>query len=76
MKRRAGWRYYAERGITVEPDWLDPHMGFLAFMRDMGPALDGAGLRRLDPSKSYTRDNTFWEKGGHYFNARNNPAAV
>lgn len=67
MKRRS---YTVATAAEVHPAWLDPHLGFLTFMQDMGPS-SGASLCRLDTDKGWTLENTRWVDGqGIAFNAR------
>lgn len=55
-----GWFYgkYGAQGIRVCPAW---NSSLDKFTEDMGPVPKGAiGLKRLDPTKHFTQENTVW----------------
>ena len=50
------YKWYGGKGITIDERWRK----FVYFFEDMGYVPEGMQLGRLDVTKNYTPDNTFW----------------
>lgn len=60
---------YAERGITVCPEWAS---SFSAFLADMGEAPPEMSLDRIDNDKGYYRENCRWATTAQQLENRRN----
>lgn len=57
-----GYKYYGEKGVTVQEDWVD---NFSKFMNDMGPK-PGPDyiLTRKNPEGNFDKENCCWVQSG------------
>lgn len=72
-KNNKRYKDYAERGITVHPDFVD---NFPAWLAEIGPKPDGEGwsVGRIDNNSGYVYGNMRWET--HEQQARNHTMQV
>lgn len=59
--KSVGFHNYGGRGITIDHRWLEPEMGFLNFLEDMGARpSDDLSLERKDNDGPYSKANCKW----------------
>lgn len=62
-KKRANYRYYGAKGITVCDEWLGHPERFIEWALPLGSETPGAYLRRIDTSQGFSPENCYIHLG-------------